>query len=134
MSTFPFGMPVVPVVQKDRGPKCLFVLGVSASAVHACWKGPDGKTLLAALAVASEPEIFWSGDRAEAAAIVARVPVPRGAGKLTAAGDHLNGPSGRTLDCEYLKPLGVTRADAWLCDLIVPQGRGPQGSDLETSF
>jgi hypothetical protein len=32
---FPFGQPVVPVIQQDRSPKKVFILGVYASAVHA---------------------------------------------------------------------------------------------------
>jgi hypothetical protein len=32
---FPFGQPVLEIVQADRTPKCVFVLGVYASAVHA---------------------------------------------------------------------------------------------------
>jgi len=31
---YPFGQPLIPVIQKDRGPKKAFVLGVYASAVH----------------------------------------------------------------------------------------------------
>ena len=42
--TFPFGEPLRPVVQLDRGPKDVFVLGVFSNAVHARWIGPDGKT------------------------------------------------------------------------------------------
>ena len=33
--SFPFGEPLRPVVQLDRGPKDVFVLGVYSSAVHA---------------------------------------------------------------------------------------------------
>ena len=29
-----------------------------------------------------------------------------------------NGPSGNTLDEQFLKPLGVSRRQSWLCDLI----------------
>ena len=39
--TFPFGEPLRPVVQIDRGPKDVFVLGVYSSAVHARWVGAD---------------------------------------------------------------------------------------------
>jgi len=31
---------------------------------------------------------------------------------------RLNGPSGRALDEKFLKPLGLTRGDVWLCDLL----------------
>ena len=46
MLTFPFGMPITPVRQADTSPKRIFVLGVYASAVHACWAADDGKTII----------------------------------------------------------------------------------------
>ena len=124
MLTFPFGMPITPVRQVDTGPKRVFVLGVYASAVHARWVAEDGRTLINALAVASEPEIFWRGDGADA--LVARIPVPPGAGRLVAASRTLNGPSGVTLDSMFLEPLGITRQDAWLCDLLPGSRCNPQ--------
>lgn len=36
IGTFPFGEPVKAVTQTDRSEKDVFVLGVYASAVHAC--------------------------------------------------------------------------------------------------
>ena len=39
-----------------------------------------------------------------------------------AASKTLNGPSGLTLDSMFLEPLGITRRDAWLCDLL-PESR-----------
>lgn len=54
---YPFGQHVQSLVQQDRTPKKVFVLGVYASAVHARWK-KYGKTICPALAVASEPRIF----------------------------------------------------------------------------
>ena len=118
--TFPFGMPITPVRQADTSPKRVFVLGVYASAVHARWVADDGKTIINALAVASEPEIFWRGNDADA--LIERIPVPPGAGRLVAASKTLNGPSGVTLDSMFLEPLGITRRDAWLCDLL-PESR-----------
>jgi uracil-DNA glycosylase len=118
--TFPFGMPITPVQQADANPQRLFVLGVYASAVHARWLSEAGKTIINALAVASEPEIFWRGNDADA--LIERIPIPPGAGHLVAANKTLNGPSGVTLDSMFLKPLGVTRRDAWLCDLL-PESR-----------
>jgi hypothetical protein len=96
------------------------VLGVYASAVHARWIDTRGKVLVHALAVASEPEIFWTGEGAEA--IVSRIPMEPAVGKLNAAGSRFNGPSGRTLDDRYLAPLGLARSDAWCCDLL-PESR-----------
>jgi uracil-DNA glycosylase len=118
--TFPFGQKLHPVVQTDTTPKKAFVLGVYASAVHARWIDEDGNQLIAALAVASEPEIFWTGYDAEAQ--IAKIKLPPGAGKLALPNRNLNGPSGKTLDEHYLKPLGLTRNESWLCD-ILPEAR-----------
>jgi uracil-DNA glycosylase len=108
--------PVCLLEQEDRSPKRVFVLGVYASAVHARWVTPDGETRIKALAVASEPYIFWRGDGAEA--IIRDIEVPPQAGRLLPASVDFNGPSGNALDELYLAPLGLTRADAWLCDLV----------------
>jgi len=113
---FPFGEEVKKVEQKDRSPKDVFVLGVYASAVHARWIGADGKELVKALAVASEPEIFWRGNIAQALEIIGKIKVPAGLGKLVPA--NFNGPSGQQLDEGYLKPLGLGRSDVWLSDLL----------------
>jgi hypothetical protein len=114
--TYPFGSPLRAVVQAERSPKPVFVLGVYASAVHARWISPDGKTLIRALAVASEPCIFWDGSDAEG--LVSQISVPDGAGRLVAAAQQSNGPSGRSLDDNFLGPLGIGRSSAWLCDLV----------------
>jgi hypothetical protein len=113
---FPFGEPLKLVKQRDRSPKKVFVLGVYASAVHAKWYSPKGKVLCRALAVASEPEIFWKGDNA--VGIISQITVPQEAGYLESAEDRFNGPSGKALDELYLKPLGFSRSNAWLCDLV----------------
>lgn len=108
----------------ERGRKTLFVLGVYASAVHARWVDDNGSLIVNALAVASEPEIFWRGDGA--AEIISRVTVPHGAGRLVPASRMLNGPSGVTLDDAFLSPLlrpqGVGREETWLCHLL-PESR-----------
>ena len=114
---YPFGEIVHPLVQQDRTPKKVFVLGVYASAVHARWK-IGNKTICPALAVASEPRIFWDGNQEEAADIISRIHIPEGLGTLEPAGSHLNGPSAKVLDEHILAPLGFTRKDAWLCDLL----------------
>lgn len=114
---FPFGEPIREVEQRDRKPKCLFVLGVYASAVHARWVGLDGKQLIQAVGVASEPEIFWKGDGAKD--IIARIQIPESAGSLGPPANNLhNGPSGKALDSLYLEPIELSRSDAWLCDLV----------------
>ena len=114
---FPFGQPLKLVKQEDRSPKEVFVLGVYASAVHAKWYPPEGKPV-EALAVASEPEIFWNGGNADK--IIKQIDVPSEAGRLEPADEKYNGPSGRTLDELYLKPLGLSlsRDNVWLCDLV----------------
>lgn len=113
---FPFGQPLHKVVQLDQSPKKVFVLGVYASAVHAQWNGPDGKIKVRALAVASEPYIFWKGDDADK--IIKGIEIHKDLGNLVPAAANLNGPSGITLDSQYLYPLGYSRNDAWLCDLL----------------
>lgn len=113
---FPFGQTVQLVTQRDRTPKKVFVLGVYASAVHACWKDTSGKTVVKALAVASEPHIFWRGDNVDT--IIQKIIIPPELGKLSAAAPQFNGPSGIALDKLILGPLGLERKDAWLCDLV----------------
>lgn len=116
MGTFPFGQPVHILVQEDRTPKQVFVLGVYASAVHARWIGNDNKKIVKALAVASEPEIFWRGEGVDS--IIRGISIPDSLGRLEAASRQFNGPSGIALDELFLIPLGLTRNDAWLCDLV----------------
>lgn len=114
---YPFGEELKPVIQQDRTPKKVFVLGVYASAVHARWKR-NGKVICPALAVASEPRIFWDGNIEEAQIIIDNISIPQELGSLEPAGSHLNGPSAKVLDNHILKPLGFNRKDAWLCDLL----------------
>ncbi len=85
---FPFGRPVRAVSQVDCTPKRVFVLGVYASAVHARWVNHEGKLLISALGVASEPEIFWRGENA--AKIIASIKIPKQAGRLEVPGGGLN--------------------------------------------
>lgn len=124
MLSFPFGEPITPVCQVDRSSKAVFVLGVYASAVHARWVDEDGSIIVNALAVASEPEIFWRGSGASD--VIAGIAVPPGAGRLHPASKTLNGPSGQTLDAAFLRPLlgqfEDVRNQAWLCDLL-PESR-----------
>lgn len=122
---FPFGQELKPVSQKDRAPKKVFVLGVYASAVHARWIGVDGKQKVAALAVASEPEIFWKGKDTEQ--IIASINISKQLGKLVVPTDKkLNGPSGCALDELFLTPLNLDRNNTWLCDLLPESRVNPQ--------
>ena len=114
---FPFGQELHPLVQTDRTPKQVFVLGVYASAVHARWKNDSG-IVCQALAVASEPYIFWDGNPDEAKAIIDQIQIPPELGYLEPAGRQLNGPSAKVLEENILAPLGFTRREAWLCDLL----------------
>ena len=116
MNTFPFGSTLTKVEQKDKLPKKVFVLGVYASAVHAKWIDSDNKSVVKALAVASEPYIFWKGDNADK--IIENIQVPKEVGRLEPADSIYNGPSGLILDTMFLNPMGLTRDDAWLSDLI----------------
>lgn len=118
---FPFGQELKKVEQKDRSPKKVFVLGVYASAVHARWIDKNGKQKVSAFAVASEPEIFWTGENAKE--IISEIKIPEQLGQLTIPTNKmLNGPSGRALDSLFLEPLGFNRKEAWLCDLL-PESR-----------
>jgi hypothetical protein len=118
---FPFGQRLTGVQQTDTTPnKMIFVLGVYASAVHAKWIDKDGDLKVQALAVASEPQIFWRGEGVEK--ILADIQIPEELGKLVPANKNLNGPSGVALDDLFLKPLGYSRKQAWLCDLL-PESR-----------
>jgi uracil-DNA glycosylase len=116
IGTFPFGQPVQEVVQKDRAPKDVFVLGVYSSAVHARWIDKNERTVVNALAVASEPYIFWRGENAES--IIQKIIIPEELGKLIPARQGFNGPSGIALDKLILNPLGLDRQKVWLCDLV----------------
>ena len=133
MGTFPFGEPVQALERVDREPKEIFILGVYASAVHARWRGPDGKELIKALAVASEPYIFWRGEGTQS--IVDRIKLPPGAGQLEPASAVFNGPSGLALDRLYLLPLARARSQAWLSDLV-PHScvNGQQQAAIDRSY
>ena len=113
---FPFGQELKTVKQEDIKPKKIFVLGKYASAVHAKWFSKDNEIKSQALAVSSEPYIFWRGENADQ--IISEIHIPKEAGFLLSADKRFNGPSGRALDEHYLLPLGYNREDAWLCDLV----------------
>ncbi|UCC75579.1 MAG: hypothetical protein JSW37_08625 [Anaerolineales bacterium] len=130
---FPFGEEVRIVAQADRSPKSVFVLGVYASAVHARWVDPAGAVRVHALAVASEPEVFWRGDGA--VSVISQIAIPDAVGHLEPAGKRFNGPSGRSLDSEFLSPLRLTRDQVWLCDLYPYAHMNPrQRSAIERAY
>jgi uracil-DNA glycosylase len=130
---FPFGEEVRQVEQKNRTPKKVFILGVYASAVHAKWLDNDGKTVVKALAVASEPYIFWRGDGADE--IIQKIQIPPALGRLVPAAKQFNGPSGISLDDLIIEPLGITREDTWLCDLVPHSCMNPaQKKTIEKNY
>ena len=116
IGTFPFGHPVRHLVQTDRAPKRVCVLGAFASAVHGRWYDTRGKLLVTALGVASEPCLFWRGEGVEN--ILSGIDVPPFAGVLRPSVRRYNGPCGRSIDRDYLEPLGLARKHAWLCNLV----------------
>jgi len=118
VGVFPFGQPVLASAQEDRTAKRVFVLSEPASAVYARWFGADGRQRIGAVAVASEPEMIWPGSRDAVRDIVAAITLPAHAGRLEPASMQLNGPSGMALDDQFLDPLGLTRDEAWLCELV----------------
>ena len=54
----------------------------------------------------------------EAREIISKIHLPSELGSLEPTGSHLNGPSAKVLDEHILAPLGYTRKEAWLCDLL----------------
>ena len=49
---------------------------------------------------------------------IGQINVPNSLGTLIPADKQFNGPSGIALDELILEPLGLSRSDAWLCDLV----------------
>jgi uracil-DNA glycosylase len=93
----------------------------------------EGKTVVNALAVASEPYIFWRGEDAES--IIRRIAMPKELGRLVPAKQEFNGPSGIALDNLILNPLGLERNQAWLCDLVPHSCANPsQGKAIEREY
>ena len=62
---FPVGAPIQPVTWQHPGPKPVMIIGVYPSAAHARWVDLDGRTRIRAVAVANEPEPFWTGQDTE---------------------------------------------------------------------
>jgi hypothetical protein len=114
---FPFGNPLIKLKQKDRNPKKVFVLGVYSNAVYASLIFKNGLKEGPILPIASEPTIFWTGDKADK--IISSINIPEELGLLAVPSDKLkNGKIGRALDNLYLNPLGLDRKDAWFCNLL----------------
>jgi hypothetical protein len=84
--------------------------------VNTKWLDQDGKTAVKALAIASEPYIFWRGVGADE--IIQKIQIPSALGKLVPVAKQFNRPSGVAMDDPIIKPFGITREDTWLCDLV----------------
>ena len=113
---YPFGSPLKKVEQQDKSPKKVFVLGVSANAVLANWIDVDGKIIVNALPVASEPSIFWTGENAEQ--IINELQISPELGKLIPAEEKFNGLSNKLVEDQYLRLLGYKREDAWFFNFL----------------
>jgi hypothetical protein len=105
MERFPFGQPVT---WQHPGAKPVLIIGVYPSTVHARWVDANGRTQIRAVAVANEPEPFWTGQDADTHISAVAATVPGAAGRVVPAPGH-NGPSGQALDASVLGPLGLTR-------------------------
>jgi hypothetical protein len=116
MERFPFGQLVGPVTWQQPGRKPVLVVGVYPSAVHGRWVDADGQTRIRAVAVANEPEPFWTGQDAQAHVAAVAATVPAAAGRLLSAPAH-NGPSGNALDGLVLAPLGLSREHIRIVDI-----------------
>lgn len=114
---FPFGQQLHTVEQQDKSPKKVFVLGADAGALHANWE-KDGEVIADALAVASEPSIFWDGNIDEAKRIIDNIAIPKEVGTLTPASEQINGGCAKILCENILAPLGLTKNDVWLCECM----------------
>jgi len=112
--SFPFGEPIQAVTWSDGGPKRVVVVGVYPSAVHARWIGVNGKQRIGALAVANEPEPFWTGEDDELIVQSVSGRLPSGVGSLEPA--RLNGVSGKALD-PLLDCLGLQHRHVRIIDL-----------------
>jgi hypothetical protein len=115
MECYPFGQPVGSVTWRQPGRKPVLIIGVYPSAVHARWIEPGGKGIRA-VAVADEPEPFWTGHSAETMIVTVAATAPAEAGRLELAKGH-NGRSGRALDELVLAPLGLTRDQIRVADI-----------------
>jgi hypothetical protein len=115
MECYPFGQPVGPVIWRQPGPKPVLIIGVYPSAVPARWIGADGRSIRA-VAVADEPEPFWTGHSAETKIATVAATVPAQAGRIELAKGH-NGRSGQALDELVLAPLALTRDQIRVADI-----------------
>lgn len=114
-----FGRPVQPTRPRADGPRELFILGAYPSALHVRWESDALPRPILAVAVDNEPEPFWTGEDEQK-----RIAQWRDAvsfrelwGRVSGCGD-LNGSSGQWVGKRVLKPLGITREQAWITDCL----------------
>lgn len=118
---YPFGRPLRAVLPNAAGQRRIFVLGSYPSALHVHWTPPPGLDVgpVQALAVADEPEPFWTGadEQEQVAAWLRSVHAQPEWGLVRPAG-RFNGSSGRHIDKQYLGPMGASRGDVWVSDIV----------------
>lgn len=79
----------------------------------------SGLRAVQALAVANEPEPFWTGD--DQADVIEAWKSAIGwtsAWGSAEPAQELNGPSGQWVETQILAPLGYSRSDAWITDCL----------------
>ena len=115
---FPFGRTVLPRPPSAASQRRLFILGAYPSAFHVSWR-PHNRKPIRAMAVDNEPEPFWTGadEAVRLAHWKAEVKFSHTWGEVHGVG-ALNGSSGLWVEENVLKPLGATRADAWITDCL----------------
>jgi hypothetical protein len=89
---------------------------------------------ISAIAVDNEPKPFWTGDDEEYQIRdwCSKVAFRPAWGKVAKCG-VLNGSSGRWLDENVLKPLGVSRSEAWITDCLDTYFESAKLSSLSAS-
>ena len=103
----------------------MFILGAYPSGVHLAWTSPAHLDLdrptVRALLVDNEPEVFWTGEGAEAMLSGWKQAVGFRDGWWGSV-DHAppgnNGPSGQWLKEHVLQPLKVARSDCCITDCL----------------
>lgn len=117
--TYLFGTPVRPARPSATGQRDVFVLGAYPSALHVRWSIPGGPLSIRAVAVADEPEPFWTGhdEHDQIKRWKSLVGFQASLGQVAGCG-RMNGSSGAWVDDRVLRPLGVDRSQTWITDCV----------------